>query len=707
MRPTPMGAGSDNADLRADYSYLPDDLAPWLNRIHHGDALALMRRMPAASVDVVATSPPYNLRNSSGNGMTCGDPGGKWKPQLSSAQGYPTHDDAMPHEEYVSWQRECIREMLRVLKPEGAIFYNHKWRVQDGAWQDRADIVAGFNVRQVIIWARQGGMNHNPGYLTPSYEVIYLITHDRKSWRKREGSGGITDVWQMPQDKGNSHPTPFPVDLPRRAISLCEGHVVLDPFIGSGSTAVAAVLEGWDYIGIEQAEEYCDMARDRLAIAAADGTVPGQSMVPAPQEPERAIFQGSTQLVYDHLRRRAAQEGWGAVKLTQSAIAGSLKLSRPTVERCIREIKEKAAIIVSGRGPGTTYTMPDTLDRPTYAPAPAITAPPASRRPADDGNSGLRDGNFDGNSTRNDGNSGIRDGNSGICDGNSGPEVDPSVRICTQEDGNSPRNDGNSTPPGNVPGIYIESKKENVTQSFTGSGAGQEFPSRSDKFPSSAAVDDANLPQDATLDNGRLSDPAAVWQAVLGRLSMEMPREHFNTFLRPCVGQRWEAGALIVAASSSFAVSWLELPLHQSMANEALAKTIGAPVVPVVYQAIPSVARSVESDGIDDVRVSAVNPTVDRRDPREPDEQYCPEHPEPGLRRRTTWLSFQQEEPKYDDMVYHCKGDAGTCSWCWSRRFGVFIPEGLGRLPANEVLRNYHLKRQAVVSEHRRHRGSW
>ena len=72
-----------------------------------------------------------------------------------------------------------------------------------------------------------------------------------------------------------------------------------------------------------------------------------------------------------------------------------------------------------------------------------------------------------------------------------------------------------------------------------------------------------------------LSDPASVWQAVLGRLQLEMPKEHFNTFLRPCVGQSWDGDCLVVAAASSFAISWLELPLHLTMAQEALAGALG------------------------------------------------------------------------------------------------------------------------------------
>ena len=76
---------------------------------------------------------------------------------------------------YVAWQRESLTAMMRVLRNDGVIFYNHKWRVQGGLLQDRHDIVEGFPVRQIIIWKRKGGINFNPGYFLPTYEVIYMI----------------------------------------------------------------------------------------------------------------------------------------------------------------------------------------------------------------------------------------------------------------------------------------------------------------------------------------------------------------------------------------------------------------------------------------------------------------------------------------------------------------------------------------------------
>ena len=153
-------------------------------------------------------------------------------------------------------------------RPDGAIFYNHKWRVQRGLLQDRADIMDGFPVRQIIIWQRSGGFNHNPGYFLPTYEVIYLIANPR--FRLAPKAGGIGDVWQIRQDRGNPHPASFPVELARRAIAATTARVVLDPFIGSGTTAVAALLEGREYVGIDLSDEYCQMARQRIAAVAAE-----------------------------------------------------------------------------------------------------------------------------------------------------------------------------------------------------------------------------------------------------------------------------------------------------------------------------------------------------------------------------------------------------------------------------------------------------
>jgi site-specific DNA-methyltransferase (adenine-specific) len=232
----------------------------FINKIVCGDILEMMKHIPDQSVDLVVTSPPYNLKNSTGNGMKDGR-GGKWA-NAALQKGYSHHNDCMPHDEYVNWQRKCLKQMMRVLKEDGAIFYNHKWRVQNGLLQDRSDIVSGFPVRQILIWRRKGGLNFNPGYFLPTYEVIYVIAKPKFKLAPKANAHG--DVWEFTQEMNNEHPAAFPVDLIARVISSTSASVVLDPFMGSGTTAIAARALNRAYIGIEISPEYCEMAEDRL-----------------------------------------------------------------------------------------------------------------------------------------------------------------------------------------------------------------------------------------------------------------------------------------------------------------------------------------------------------------------------------------------------------------------------------------------------------
>lgn len=250
-----------NALLKAAVSKIPShSMKQWLNKVHCGDCLKLLEKMPAASVGVIVTSPPYNLRNSTGNGMKDGR-GGKWE-NAKLIEGYADHDDAMPHEQYVKWQRECLTAMMRILREDGAIFYNHKWRVQGGLWQDRADIVAGFPVRQIIIWKRDGGINFNAGYFLPTYEVIYLIC--KPDFKLAPKANAIGDVWQIPQENNNPHPAPFPVELAQRCIQSTTAEIVLDPFMGSGTTAIASEVCARKWIGFELSKDYCKIAKERI-----------------------------------------------------------------------------------------------------------------------------------------------------------------------------------------------------------------------------------------------------------------------------------------------------------------------------------------------------------------------------------------------------------------------------------------------------------
>lgn len=240
-----------------DWPALPP-MSALVNQVHCMDALDLLRLLPDASVDCVVTSPPYNLKNSTGGGMNTSVKG-LWTNRTGKDGWYDTHDDNMPHDEYVAWQRSILVECMRVIKPAGAIFYNHKWRVQAGLLQDRADIVSGFPVRQIIIWDRGIGFNFNNSYLLPMYEVIYMIA--KPDYKLIRGANVYSDVWHIKPEEGKEHPNAFPVEIPRRCIEISGAKLVVDPFGGRGTTARAAVIEGADYITGDISTRCCEMAR--------------------------------------------------------------------------------------------------------------------------------------------------------------------------------------------------------------------------------------------------------------------------------------------------------------------------------------------------------------------------------------------------------------------------------------------------------------
>ncbi len=231
------------------------------NKIVNGDCLKIMRALPDKSIDIIITSPPYNLLNSTGNGLKKNTNCGKWK-NAAIKNGYSNYDDNMPYDEYVKWQKECVAEMFRLITDDGAIFYNNKNRVQAGILQDRREIVKDFPLRQIITWRRSGAINFNSGYFLPTTEQIYMICH--KSFKLKPGANKLTDVWDVKQETRNPHPAPFPEALIDRIIGSTTGKIVLDPFGGSGTTAVCSLKDNRDFILIEKSIDYCEMAKARI-----------------------------------------------------------------------------------------------------------------------------------------------------------------------------------------------------------------------------------------------------------------------------------------------------------------------------------------------------------------------------------------------------------------------------------------------------------
>ncbi len=236
------------------------------NIIYNEDCLETMAKMPDNSVDLIVTSPPYNKgfyanKNAKQSKV--------WNTLNGRKINYDTFSDDMLPEDYEAWQKEVIAECVRILKPSGSLFYNHKDVIYKGLivppkW------VYDFKVRQQIIWDRQSSCMIDPHYFMPANEWIYWIVKDEKKvFFDKEKSAFRTNIWRMNTDK-NPHPAPFPLLMARNIVSCAcpEGGIVYDPFMGSGTTAIATISIGGDrqYVGSEISEAYCKMARERIEL---------------------------------------------------------------------------------------------------------------------------------------------------------------------------------------------------------------------------------------------------------------------------------------------------------------------------------------------------------------------------------------------------------------------------------------------------------
>lgn len=214
--------------------------------------------MPDNSVDAVITSPPYNYNLRIQNGKYT-------RRSLNDKTKYnKTYDDAMSMDEYFKWQRDCIAEMLRVSR--GLVFYNIQ--MINGNKLALFRLFGEFSeyIKEVIIWDKN---NAEPaihdGVLNSRYE--YIIVLDKTNAISRQfnvfnaNRGTVENIWKINKNTERgiaNHNAMFPVDLPRKIIQLFTrpNDLILDPFMGGGTTAVACVLEGRNFIGFEINNEY-------------------------------------------------------------------------------------------------------------------------------------------------------------------------------------------------------------------------------------------------------------------------------------------------------------------------------------------------------------------------------------------------------------------------------------------------------------------
>lgn len=215
-------------------------------QVIHGDCLDVLRSMESGTFDAVVTDPPYGI-NTKSDGMGKLNP---WADLCNSALWYS------------AWLGEC----RRVLKESGCVWSCLNWRSLPTFQKAACDI--GWPIESLLVWDKKWIGPGGPRGLRPSYEMVALWVKGDFAIKDR----GLADVQAFPWSahKDSGHPAQKPIDLMRwllKASGAGAGHLVLDPFSGSGTTGAACVGDGVDFVGIEMDERWLDYSRRRISEA--------------------------------------------------------------------------------------------------------------------------------------------------------------------------------------------------------------------------------------------------------------------------------------------------------------------------------------------------------------------------------------------------------------------------------------------------------
>lgn len=217
-----------------------------------------MKNIPDKSIDLIITSPPYNLGkiHHTGNNVF---------------KSYEQYNDNMPEELYQKWQIEVLNECFRILKEEGSLFYNHKNRIRNGVQITPYEwlLKTNFLIKQEIVWFN-GGQNFDKCRFYPMTERVYWLSKQSKV--KLFNTINHHDVFSRtdwkPQGTKGEFKRAFPVEMPQDIICCFENaKIVCDPFMGSGTTGVACVNTNRSFIGIELDDKYFNIAENRIKKA--------------------------------------------------------------------------------------------------------------------------------------------------------------------------------------------------------------------------------------------------------------------------------------------------------------------------------------------------------------------------------------------------------------------------------------------------------
>ena len=214
------------------------------NTLYWGDCLDIMPRIPAGSVDLVLTDPPYGM-------------------SYQSSRRTDTHSK-IANDDNLNWLPTLLRESYRVLKDNTAAFFFCSWHNIEIF---KKEIGGVFEVKNILVWDKGvHGLGDLKGNFASRVEFCFLAVKGRPLLTSKRPVNLIKEM----RTRNNLHPTQKPVPLMEKLISpfTSRGCVVLDPFTGSGSTGVACANTDRKFIGIEMDPKYFSIASDRILEAA-------------------------------------------------------------------------------------------------------------------------------------------------------------------------------------------------------------------------------------------------------------------------------------------------------------------------------------------------------------------------------------------------------------------------------------------------------
>lgn len=236
-----------------------------LNKIYNENCIKTLKSMETSSVDLVVTSPPYNMNLRIRNGEYCSRQIVK---EFSTK--YDGFDDNLPIDEYYNHHSEIIKELLRV---SSIVFYNIQ--IVTGSKRAVFKIIGEFSdqLKDIIIWDKgvaQPAMS--AGVLNRQSELILVFDPQNAISRKFENCyfqrGTLNDIWNIKRGKkiDKSHGATFPEELIAKILNnfTKENDVVYDPFMGTGTTAVVCKKLNRNFIGSELNSNYCDLINKRV-----------------------------------------------------------------------------------------------------------------------------------------------------------------------------------------------------------------------------------------------------------------------------------------------------------------------------------------------------------------------------------------------------------------------------------------------------------